>query len=286
MDFGRIDPVVRIFWEGRSVPPWHEPLRRIYDCELVYTSDGEFTLAIAEKSWRMTSGSIAIVPPATWHESSLGRSGHAMRHCIHFDWNRDFEGRPAPLMSFANEVFDESRVHAPPTDVAMKLPLVIPPDRTGPVLPILRMALDAFRSRGPAGDALLWPVLKLLVAADERTPARSVASGKTEKAVLTLKHHIETHYSSPLGYTDFAALTHLSRGHLCQAFSRIIGCPPTAYLNRIRLQHAQRLLLQPSMNVAEVGRAVGIPDANYFARLFRKHSGMSPTAFLARALGT
>lgn len=286
MNFERIDPVVRYFWEGRSVVPWHEPLRRIYDCELVYVSEGGFVLIAGELKWQLTAGMLAIVPPAKWHESKLGRSRCAVRHCIHFDWNRDFAGVRAPLMSFADEKFDAKLVHTPPGDIAVRLPLVINSARSGTLLPVLRLALEAFRRRSPEGDALLWPVLKLMLEAGTGSRTRRGVRGKTEKAVLTMKHHIETHFGEELGSRELSALTRLSGGHLCQAFSRVIGCPPTAYLNRVRLQHARRLLRETTLNVAEVASAVGIRDANYFARLFRKYSGVSPTEYIASAVGT
>ncbi len=62
-------PAMRFFWEGLSRPGWHEPRRRLYDCELVYLSAGEFTLAFDGESHGLAAGAVAIVPPATWHES-------------------------------------------------------------------------------------------------------------------------------------------------------------------------------------------------------------------------
>ncbi len=100
---------------------------------------------------------------------------------------------------------------------------------------------------------------------------------KSTKTIMFLKQFIEQHYSEQMDYNKFIALTRLSRGYLCQAFKNLTGHAPAVYLNHIRLEHARLLLADPCMNIAEVGRAVGIPDANYFARLFRKYTGISPT---------
>lgn len=48
-------------------------------------------------------------------------------------------------------------------------------------------------------------------------------------------------------------------------------------ISQSRLDHCDRLLRNPKLGIAEVAQAVGIPDANYFARWFRRQTGQSPT---------
>jgi len=36
------------------------------------------------------------------------------------------------------------------------------------------------------------------------------------------------------------------------------------------------------VNISEVAVRVGIPDAQYFSRVFRKHTGMAPSAWVTR----
>jgi len=281
MNWAGMDPTVRFFWEGRCVLPWHEPRRRIYDCELVYLSEGSFTLRIEEKPHIMTAGSLAIVPPAVWHESRLSPGVAAMRHCIHFDWTRAARDRAAPLMAFAMDPFHPALIRRPPAALADRLPFFASPEKVAPLLPTLNAALEALRFGQALGEALLWPILKLLFSEEAGHPTRMPQLGRAERAILSLKHHIETHYAEPLTYREFCALTQLSQPHLCKIFASRIGCPPTAYLNRIRLQHAQRLLRSGGFTVKQVAADVGIPDPNYFARLFRRHLGLSPHAFAA-----
>ena len=64
-------------------------------------------------------------------------------------------------------------------------------------------------------------------------------------------------------------------------FKEITGMPPTDYLNRVRILHALELLQTSDAPVAEIGRKVGIYDANYFSRLFKKITGYPPRYFKA-----
>jgi len=96
-----------------------------------------------------------------------------------------------------------------------------------------------------------------------------------------LRDHIDKHYAEPQGYETYRKLTRLSSSHLCRTFSDMIGQPPLGYLINLRLHHACRLFQESSMNIAEVACAVGIPDANYFSRLFRRKFKRSPSRFLS-----
>ena len=53
----------------------------------------------------------------------------------------------------------------------------------------------------------------------------------------------------------------------------------TAYLTEYRIEEAKKLLLQPTVNVKTVGERVGYSDPTYFARVFRRNMGVSPTEY-------
>ena len=55
-----------------------------------------------------------------------------------------------------------------------------------------------------------------------------------------------------------------------------------AYLAQLRAEHAAVLLLHSDESVAAIGRAVGWPDQNYFARRFRAYYGLSATTYRKR----
>lgn len=56
-----------------------------------------------------------------------------------------------------------------------------------------------------------------------------------------------------------------------------------AFRDAARVQRAGQLLRTTGMPVAAVARAVGYPDQLYFARVFRRRTGASPSAWRAAA---
>lgn len=51
----------------------------------------------------------------------------------------------------------------------------------------------------------------------------------------------------------------------------------TEYLNRLRIKKARVLIENSSDSITEISGAVGIEDVNYFCRIFKKYSGITPT---------
>ncbi len=275
-----MEPVLRYFWEGLSDASWHEAERRLYDCELIYISAGAFVLSVAGREQRLEGGAVAIVPPACRHESWGVSECTAMRHCIHFDWDRASIARRAPLMCFTGESFHKHLVHEVPGDIAPHLPLVAASGACPGLIEVIELALERLRTGDPLGELLLWPILKRLLPVDASpSPPRAT---RADRAVFAVKHLIDTRYAEPLNYDDFTAIAKLTPSHFCTVFRELMGQTPTRYLGQVRLRHAQRLLTSTPMTIGEVAAAVGFADASYFARCFRQAFGTSPAGYAER----
>lgn len=104
-----------------------------------------------------------------------------------------------------------------------------------------------------------------------------------EKRVENLKNfgdlfkHIETNYTQRTTLKEAAAMSNMSQSHFCRSFKEFTGKTFVEYVNSIRLNRAEILLLNSNMSVTEIAMEVGFNDINYFSRLFRQHKGVSPT---------
>ena len=81
---------------------------------------------------------------------------------------------------------------------------------------------------------------------------------------------------------ELAEELHLAPGYLVRLFKAATGLPPMAYLAQVRAEHAAVMLLHSDEPVTGIGRAVGWPDQNYFARRFKAHYGLSATTYRKR----
>ncbi|HTO33179.1 MAG TPA: AraC family transcriptional regulator [Pararhizobium sp.] len=99
----------------------------------------------------------------------------------------------------------------------------------------------------------------------------------------TMQHvldHINTHLEQPLPVEKLAEVSGLSRAHFSRVFAISEGMPPAEFVLRKRLQRATKLLTKAAhLSVKEVAIMSGFEDPNYFAKVFRRYFGASPTEF-------
>ena len=97
-----------------------------------------------------------------------------------------------------------------------------------------------------------------------------------------INHTLEIMYQnigSDISVEELAKSCCLSTGHFSHLFKDVVGVSPHSYMIFLRMEKARDLLLGTRLSIREVGEAVGCPDQNYFSRLFKKHSGLSPSEF-------
>lgn len=86
-------------------------------------------------------------------------------------------------------------------------------------------------------------------------------------------------YDQPHSMKQLCEAVGYSRSHYTRLFSRETGVAPIVWLNRYRVEQARRLLVQSDKTAGEIARAVGIPDPNYFSRIFRQCEKLSPQEY-------
>ena len=65
----------------------------------------------------------------------------------------------------------------------------------------------------------------------------------------------------------------------CKLFAKYLGQTPDTHLNRYRLNKSLDFLQNGDMSITEIALSVGFGGANYYAEIFRKCFGKSPTEF-------
>ena len=92
--------------------------------------------------------------------------------------------------------------------------------------------------------------------------------------------YIAVHYANPdlsvKSISDFAAM---STSYACTYFKNETGMTLNQYITDYRMKKAKQLLTNPRNKVNEISVAVGYSDGNYFAKSFRKYTGLSPSEY-------
>ena len=67
--------------------------------------------------------------------------------------------------------------------------------------------------------------------------------------------------------------------YLSNVFKRSAGLTIGQYMVDVRIDKAKRLMRDPQLKFYQVASMVGYMDANYFAKIFKKKTNMTPSEY-------
>lgn len=85
---------------------------------------------------------------------------------------------------------------------------------------------------------------------------------------------------------EVAEKTYVSQWHLSKLLNRHTGQSFSDILNHCRIEHAKKLLEDPSLCIGDISDAVGFLDLAHFSRVFKKQEGMSANEWRNQKLGS
>lgn len=108
---------------------------------------------------------------------------------------------------------------------------------------------------------------------------KPVNTGSRHWVIDLVKNYVSTFYNMDIKLTQLAKLYSFNPQYLCRLFTRETGTNFSDYVNRIRVENAMRLLLTTSEDILDISFQVGFNNVTYFNRLFKKHTGITPSEY-------
>lgn len=102
---------------------------------------------------------------------------------------------------------------------------------------------------------------------------------KYSDVIRTAISYISSHLSQPITIAEIALEVHMTSSSFARKFRNELQMTPTEYIIRERMHTAADLLVFTSYDIKQICFQVGILDANYFARCFKKEYGVPPTEY-------
>ncbi len=244
---------------------WHE------DIELVLCLKGYQTYNVNGQSIRVDEGCAIFVNARQLHSCHTTDGTDCQYRCVCF----------RPELLYANTAIRDRFVL--PILTNPQLPwLMLRPENPAhaPLLDILR-ALPSEAGREMEALGLLqifWQGLYGLSGSLE-------AEGESAH-VQTLRRmlsFIRTHYQERITLQDIAEAGGVCRSKGCQLFRECLQTTPNEYLNSFRLEKSMELLTGTVLSITAIAQECGFSSGSYFAELFAKCRGCSPTAYRSTA---
>lgn len=110
----------------------------------------------------------------------------------------------------------------------------------------------------------------------ENTKTKKTLTLDDEKAIHTVEHYINDHYSFEITQELLEKISLLSGTNLKTKFKQKHQMSITEYIQRKRINVAETLLSTTALDIKDISRAVGYSSGSRFATLFKRYKGITP----------
>ncbi|MBT2678722.1 response regulator transcription factor [Bacillus sp. ISL-35] len=97
--------------------------------------------------------------------------------------------------------------------------------------------------------------------------------------IKEIMQYMRDHYAEPITLKDVAKHFHFNPSYLSSYFSSHNDEGFIEYLNKVRIEEAEKLLTSANAPISEISSMVGYSDHSYFCKVFKKATGSSPSQY-------
>ena len=244
--------------------------------QILYLTQGTGEVLIDHAKISFTAPCLLIIPAQTVHG---------------FDFSEDVDG---PVVTAAQRPLESLISLASPELLAsLRKPAVMALDDASghaqALMPLfLAMEREAqIQAAGQltAGMALLTAIC-IQVARLTQTNEASVSKAHSRKSaqIEKFRNMVDEHFARHLPIGDYAGQLGITPGQLSRLCREVLGMSSLDVVNARVIHEAQRGLVYTGNSIKQLAYTLGFADENYFCRFFRKHTGLSPREFRAKAM--
>lgn len=286
-----IFPKVRLIGRIKYTEPWIHFSRIIDEYVLYIIEDGDMYLAENGVQYHLKKGDFFLLEPNVLHE------GYQKATCdyyyIHFT-HPSLKGIPAEQEhSAVMEMIEKRRISLASynldvgevTDSIALFRKQCPLPNHQEYKALLNKAIDVYNRREEHYKRVASVELHrlLLNVAHEFVVTQAAATEmhitKSEVIAEQILNFLNENYTTKINSKLIEERFEVNFDYINRVFSKMTGYTIFHYLNAVRMNHAKELISTTSLQFHEIAYLIGIDDRFYFSKLFKKHTGMTPSAY-------
>ena len=146
---------------------------------------------------------------------------------------------------------------------------------------LLNVILEESKSRKDYWQFAVGSNLRLLLINLKRTCPDTFSKEQNEssKIVLSILNYLYNHFTEDISVDTIAKEMHFNRHYISHIFKGETGYSMMDYVISLRVNMAKELLIYTREKISDISLKCGYTDFAYFARIFRKNTGVTPSAF-------
>ena len=253
---------------------WAEKFHKSYNHEFLHVLSGKIRLIFKEgdrqREYFASPGESLIVPAGTLHRDVFDFKENLKVLYVNFAWDA----------AIFFKVFNNSHLSRLPRETVIEIKMIAERMRFDSVKAGVGKAMENARLLNIL--LLIWQALyteEKNIPESPLPPAKGKISSSPAVLAAYAKMYLERNFASPLHLEDLAEHLGVSKFHLSRLFHATTGFSFREYLSIVRLREAKKLLADEKYSISEIAQKCGFENGNYFSKVFRSKSGISPGKF-------
>ena len=274
LNYSAINPFIRVAMYS-TLPKSHEIKRRIiFDYELLYVADGEFTLNYNDVDYTCKTGQFVLLHPNVPHSFSRLTKDLDQPH-VHFDITHVASSTSVPVSFKDFDALDEKEKGWIREDIFEEYPKTpfVTFSHPKAVLQLFYGILDSHESAILTRKAKLIQIIEHLI--NDNFPGVFKQENTAYNIENAVKGYIDAGQGLASRLEDISRQFNYSKYHLDRRFKAKYGVGIMAYRNEKRMQMAKDML--QTETVSTVAERLGFSSIYVFSRAFKNHFGYPPS---------
>ncbi|HBQ65215.1 MAG TPA: AraC family transcriptional regulator [Clostridiales bacterium] len=151
-------------------------------------------------------------------------------------------------------------------------------DRDKSILALFNRMYEEYKAKKPGYQEIMRSILVELII----HMLRNVYSYYSKTKSLIIRNciqEIDRNFDTRFTLKSFCEAHHYNSSYICRKFAKEMGMSFSDYLQTVRVNEAQRLLVNSEKKISEIAQSCGYNDMKQFLTVFQKYTGMTPSAY-------
>lgn len=248
---------------------WALEFHQGYKHELLHVINGDFNLTLDNnRSFHVSAGETIIIPKGTLHKDLFNLNEDLEIFIVQFTWD---------LLEEYSKVVTFENINNLDDHVKNSLKRVF--DQLRFDLGFEELDIEIANSRLLTAFMVIYR--GIINANTPLKESKDEKSGKNRrlKLVSEAKRYLDKNFAEPIQLIDVAKHLKVSPFYLSRIFTRESDFALNEYLTDVRINEAKKLIKSGNYIIADIAHLVGFQQGNYFSKVFKRITGISPTKF-------
>ena len=251
------------------------PIGDLHDFhEMVFVEEGAFCVVVDGEEFRIEEGECYLYPPLAYHIAAEKRERSVIR-IISFESDseclKQIERTPIKMSDTARDFFMMAN--------KIGLESFFYPDTKDGVRGMKLCENANPYSVQKMKKCLEISLIELLSERGAISIERKNSKNFKNERASSLTEFFRMNLSRQLALSEMAEAISVSISTLKSLSKEAFGMPPLAYFLSLKLESAKKMMRESPYTFTEISERLGFSSVHYFSRLFKQHTGMTPSEY-------